>query len=113
MELNPIWISILIAAVGLIGGIIARDRALVRLISDGDEKLHERINRVRDEYVKQSTHDGHMERIDAQVRELRNDIREQSKELKVDIREQAKATNDRLDAMLQQLGYGRTKPAVS
>lgn len=39
--------------VTLIGGVIARDRAMTRIISDGDDELHSRINRARDEFNKE------------------------------------------------------------
>lgn len=90
--------------VTLIGGIIARDRALTNMIhqnheentksiKDGDDVLHERINRTRDEmnngYVRRTDLDGHLQRIEASLRELKADAKEDRKE-----------TNTRLDALL-------------
>lgn len=54
------WIlATIIAGAGfvvtLIGGVIARDRAMTRLISDGDDELHSRLNRARDEFNKELT----------------------------------------------------------
>jgi SMC interacting uncharacterized protein involved in chromosome segregation len=39
--------------VSLLTGAIARDRTLTRLIGDGDEKLHERINRGQQAFAKE------------------------------------------------------------
>lgn len=90
--------------VTLIGGIIARDRALTNMIhqnneettksiKEGDDVLHERINRTRDEmnngYVRRADLDGHLQRIEASL-----------KELKADAKEDRKETNARLDAVL-------------
>lgn len=40
---------------------------------DGDDKLHERVNRVRDEYLPRRDHDDHMARIDLTLNEIRKD----------------------------------------
>ncbi|MCC4243432.1 hypothetical protein [Stappia indica] len=75
------WLAgAVIALVTMIGGIIARDRQLARMIQDGDEKLHDRINRVREDMVHRSDLDGHIQRLDKSVGELRSDVKEQGKE---------------------------------
>ncbi len=54
---------------------------LVKGIKDGDDHLHERVNRVRDEYVKRVDLDGHMTRMETNVRELRDENREGTREI--------------------------------
>jgi len=67
-----------LSIVAIVGGLIARDRALMRQISDGDAavqklsdghvaNLHERINKTRDEFVRRDALDGHLARIDKNI----------------------------------------------
>lgn len=49
------------------------DKELATAMKEGDDKLHERINRVRDEYVPRRELDDHMKRIDATLGEIRTD----------------------------------------
>lgn len=81
------------------GIVIAAFRATSTKIDDvagkikaGDDALHERINRVRDEYVKRIDLDGHMERMEETVKELRVENREGTREI-----------NRRLDQVLTTL----------
>lgn len=98
-----IGLAALIATI--VGGVIARDRAIVRMIhnnhedatkaiKDGDDVLHERVNRTRDDlsnhYVKRADLDGHLQRIEKSVTDMRQEIREERRD-----------TNQRLDAVLQ------------
>jgi len=91
------------AFVGLIGGVVARDRYVMRLVNGEDEttrkmvreeadKLHERLNRTRDEYVRRVDLDGHIIRLEGSVRELANEMRSNTQ-----------STNHRLDAVLAHL----------
>lgn len=100
----------LISLVGVVGGIVVRDRYIQRLITDGDaatrrdasaetekvhgetKQLHERVNRVRDEYVKRVDLDSHIERLDSNIVKLGDDMRTSSER-----------TNQRLDAVLAHL----------
>ncbi|AJD83157.1 hypothetical protein [Paracoccus phage vB_PmaS-R3] len=94
----------------VVGGVIARDRQLTNMIhrnheetaqerSLGDEKLHDRINRVRDEmssgYVRRVDLDGHLQRLERQLGEMRQDMKEERRE-----------TNQRLDAVLAAIKGG-------
>lgn len=100
--------SVIIGFVGLIvvivGAVIARDRAITNTIhtnheaalkesNDGDDKLHSRINDVRETmtngYVRRDDLDGHLQRIEKGVTELRTEMREERRD-----------TNTRLDAVL-------------
>lgn len=64
----------------VIGGIIARDRQLTRMIQDGDEKLHDRVNRVREDMVRRTDLDDHLQRVDKSLQTLDANIREQGRE---------------------------------
>lgn len=50
-------------------------------IKDGDDALHERINRVRDDYVRRVDLDGHLARIDKKLDDMAKKQDEQSREL--------------------------------
>jgi hypothetical protein len=86
----------LIAAIGTLAGIVAAIIASHRSTSDkiqkGDDQLHDRINRVRDEYVKRVDLDSHMARMETNVKELREENREGTREI-----------NRRLDQVLTTL----------
>jgi uncharacterized membrane protein YdfJ with MMPL/SSD domain len=89
-----------VTAIFAIAGIaIAAFRATANKIDDvagkikaGDDALHERINRVRDEYVKRIDLDGYMERMEETVKELRTETHEGTREI-----------NHRLDQVLTTL----------
>jgi len=78
-------IGALIALISLIGGIIVRDRQVMKTIADGDDKLHQRINRVSDTYVRRDDLNGHITHIEQSVNQMREEQRE---------------TNRRIDALL-------------
>lgn len=65
-------------------------------IKGGDDQLHERINRVRDEYEKRVDHDAQMNEIKMNIKEIRDELRDGTKE-----------TNKRLDQVLAALVYER------
>lgn len=79
----------------LVGGVVARDRQMSRQIREGDEKLHERINRVREDMVHKSDQDMHLKRLDANI----NDMREEQRELR-------RETTSRLDQLIKQMSSG-------
>ncbi|RBO91013.1 hypothetical protein [Pseudochrobactrum asaccharolyticum] len=82
-------VSFMIALVGSF-------RSLSATMKDGDDQLHERINRVRDEYVKRVDHDAQMNEIKKNIKEIRDELRDGTKE-----------TNKRLDQVLAALVYER------
>lgn len=93
----------LVAVVAAVGGFIARDRALVNQIRDGDDNsrkvakegadaLHERVNKVRDEFVRRDDLDGHIKRFERSVSEMRGEMRHGHTE-----------TNKRLDTVMETL----------
>lgn len=95
-------VTVILAIAGIA---IAAFRATASKIDDvageiktGDAALHERINRVRDEYVKRVDLDGHMERMEETVKELRAETREGTREI-----------NRRLDQVLTTLQPPRSR----
>lgn len=85
------WAIGLIVTVGvfLVGTIIATFRHLAGRISNGDAELHARINKVREDYVRRADLDGHIQRLDRNVDDLREEIRQSRTE-----------TNQRLDTLI-------------
>lgn len=81
-------IGTLIGVVGLIGGLIARDRQVHKTIAEGDEKLSNRITRVQEQYVRRDDLNGHIQTIENSVNQMREEQRE---------------TNRRIDAVLTTL----------
>ena len=83
-------------AASFIIALIASFRSLAASIKTGDDALHERINRTRDDYVRRVDLNGHI-----------NQLRDGMKELKEESRESAKETNKRLDQVLAALAQDR------
>jgi len=83
-------IGTLIGVVGLIGGLIARDRQVHKTIAEGDEKLSERITRVQEQYVRRDDLNGHIQSIENSVNQMREEQRE---------------TNRRIDQVLTTLSH--------
>jgi len=81
------WLlGILIAGAASVGGIIMRDRHVLKSISEGDEKLHVRINTFEKSFVRRADLNGHMQTIENMVNQMREEQRE---------------TNQRIDRVLQ------------
>ena len=96
-------IAAVAALATIIGGVIARDRYVMKQISSGDEAvrdaaqkasdmLHERVNRTRDEYVRRVDLDSHLTRLDTSMQDLAKEMRDS-----------ARNTSQRLDAVLAHL----------
>lgn len=91
-------IGLALTFVTCVGGLIVRDRALLALITNGDKAvhdalekrvdnavieakredaaLHERINRVRDEFVRRDDLDQHLGRIEKNLNQMYIEQRE-------------------------------------
>ena len=69
----------------LVGGMIMRDRQVMKAIAEGDAELHHRINEVKDSYVRRDDLNGHMNTIEESVKAMRVEQR---------------ATNSRIDNLL-------------
>ncbi|MGU3576418.1 hypothetical protein ACLBWZ_12825 [Brucellaceae bacterium C25G] len=78
--------------------LIGAFRSLSSSMKAGDDALHERINRTRDDYVRRVDLDGHV-----------NQLREGMKELKDETRDSAKEANKRLDQVLAVLAQDKSK----
>ncbi len=77
MEEFARWlVGIGMAFAAVVGGIIIRDRQVMGAIKAGDDQLHERVNRTRDEYVRRDDLDQHIRRIEKSVEEMRVEMRE-------------------------------------
>ena len=81
---------------------VASFRVLADRTRLGDDALHERVNRVRDElgrdFVRKSDLDGHLGRIDKNVQDLRDEAREAQRE-----------THRRLDTVISAISKERLK----
>lgn len=91
MEDDFKWlIGFFVGLVGLIGSFITRDRQMAKQIREGDERLHGRINRVKDEYVRKDDLDQTVRRLETGMKEMRDEIRHNNSE-----------TTKRLDKLLE------------
>lgn len=84
--------------VTIMGMIVGGFYHLSGRIKSGDDDLHERVNKVRDEYVRRTDLDGHLARIDGNVNELRREIREGQKD-----------TTERLDRILDRMNMPKPR----
>lgn len=101
MEIDIMWvITTAIGLITLIGGIIARDRYILNVISKNNEgamkaikesadTINTRVDRVKDEYVRRVDLDGHISRLDGSLRHLTDEMRSSSN-----------TTSQRLDMIL-------------
>lgn len=81
---------------------MARDRSLLTMIKQANDTVHDRINRVRDEYVRRDDLDGHLGRWDKQFDDLRAEMRSRG--------EKTDKTLDEIRNMLRS-GTGRAHTA--
>ncbi len=88
IELTFTLVAIGLTIVGLIGGIIVRDRQVHKAIAEGDSVLHARITKVQEEYVRRDDLYNHVRSIENSVNQMR---------------EEQRATNARIDAVLSSL----------
>lgn len=80
------WVvGVVIAVIGVVGGVIVRDRQVQRNIAEGDNVLHARITKVQEEYVRRDDLYNHVRSIENSVNQMR---------------EEQRATNGRIDAVL-------------
>lgn len=102
-------VSLIGLALAVVGAVWARDRAITNKIhanheditaaaKDGDDVLHKRINRVRDDisdtYVRRADLDGHLARIETGLSGLKSDMKDANRD-----------TNQRLDAVLAAISH--------
>ena len=60
----------LLTLVSVIGGLVARDRYVQRMIKDETDRLHTRINSVQDRFVRRDDLDQHIVRIESFMNKL-------------------------------------------
>lgn len=68
------WAVGLLVTLGL--AVIGAFRNLAAKMSDGDAKLHKRIDDVKDNYVRRADLDDRLEPLNTQVRELRGELKD-------------------------------------
>jgi uncharacterized protein YlxW (UPF0749 family) len=93
--MNEDWqwvVGSIFAVVTMVGGFIMRDRQVAKQIKDGDDRLHDRINRVRDDYVRRDDLHTQITRLDDSIKEMRKEMKEETSK-----------TNDRLDRLLAEI----------
>lgn len=61
--------------------IVAAFRNLSNRISSGNRDVHKRIDDVKDDYVRRDDLNGHIDRIDKNLRELRDETRQNHQQL--------------------------------
>jgi uncharacterized protein (DUF927 family) len=90
MEADLRWfIGIAVSvSLALVGAIITAFRNLAGRISTGDRELHNRIDEVKEKYVRRDDLDGHIGRLDQNVREIREEMRENHRQVLEAIRKQ-------------------------
>lgn len=65
----------------VIGGIVVRDREVMRKIDDGDARLSERITKVQTEYARKEDLTDHVLRVEQSVESMRNELRETNRRI--------------------------------
>ena len=110
MQIEITWvISTLVALVALVGGIIARDRYILNVISQNHEgsikaiqqaaqNSNDRIDRVKYEYVRLVNLDGRISHLDSSLKDLTSEMCTS-----------ATATNNRLDVLLTHFTKNSTR----
>lgn len=72
-------IGAVMTLITVIGGIVVRDREVMRKIDDGDARLSERITKVQTEYARKEDLTDHVLRVEQSVESMRNELREDRK----------------------------------
>ena len=65
----------------MVTAIIAAFRSLSGKISSGNRVLHKRVDDVKDKYVRRDDLDGHIERIEKNLRDIRDENRENHRQV--------------------------------
>lgn len=69
-------LGIIMAGIGVVGGFIVRDRQILQIIREGDDKANDRINTVRDEYVRRDDFERQVTRIEKSIDDVHTEMRE-------------------------------------
>lgn len=70
-----VTIGAIIGAVTCVGGIIVRDRMVLKAIKDGDEALHHRINEVQQNYVRRDDFNEYARRVEKSIDNVHTEIK--------------------------------------
>lgn len=92
MAVETSTILAIIAAIGCVGGIIARDRYIASMMVNGDKAVrdamdkridvvHERVNKTRDEFVRREDLDGHLVRIEKTITSMHEEQKETNRRI--------------------------------
>lgn len=74
-------IGAVMTLITVIGGIVVRDREVMRKIDEGDARLSERITRVQTEYARKEDLTDHVLRVEQSVESMRNELRETNRRI--------------------------------
>ena len=74
-------IGAVMTLITVIGGIVVRDREVMRKIDDGDARLAERITKVQTEYARKEDLTDHVLRVEQSVESMRNELRETNRRI--------------------------------
>lgn len=74
-------IGAVMTLITVIGGIVVRDREVMRKIDEGDERLSERITKVQTEYARKEDLTDHVLRVGQSVESMRNELRETNRRI--------------------------------
>lgn len=83
MDADLKWIIGILVTVALTlgGSIIAAFRNLAGRIATGNRELHNRVDDVKDKYVRRDDLDSHIRRLDESVGEIRQEMRENHRQV--------------------------------
>lgn len=74
-------IGAVMTLITVIGGIVVRDREVMRKIDEGDARLSERITKVQTEYARKEDLTDHVLRVEQSVESMRNELRETNRRI--------------------------------
>jgi len=66
-----------LTVLAIVGGVILRDRQVMQSINEGDNKIHDRLSKVKDEYVRRDDLHSQINRIEKSMDEMKDEMREQ------------------------------------
>lgn len=77
------WALGIVAAIvsTIVTAMIATFRNLAGRISTGNREVHQRIDDIKEKYVRRDDLDGHIQRLDSNVRDLREEMRENHRQV--------------------------------
>jgi hypothetical protein len=95
MELWHVILALAGVAIPVVLAAMARDRSLISMINRSEGVLNSRIDRVRDEYVREDHLRDHLARIDKRFDETSENIRRSSEKIETRLTEVVRLLNGR------------------